>query len=324
MPNVLVIGGCGYIGSHCVHKLKHLGYEVSVLDSLVRGRREFIPKNVLLYVGDYSDLALMQAILSDNTIETVIHCGAWTDVRESIRDPIMYFINNLAGSTFLAKAMSHGHVKQMIYLSTAAIYGEVETGLAEESQVPNPINPDGATHLGVEQLLASMVAAERWSVVIFRISNVVGRMEHGGEKISAPKDTLFSVLTNIISGQQTRCEIHGCDKPTFDGTAVRDYVHVDDVANAIVSVLSHMPPAGRQVIYNLASGRGDSVCDVIRCFEKIFGKEIPFVESKGFFGEIARSVLQPRKAQDELHWERRFNSLESLVNDIYGAYTMNL
>ncbi|MDR2420357.1 MAG: NAD-dependent epimerase/dehydratase family protein [Puniceicoccales bacterium] len=323
MSNVLVIGGCGYIGSHCVHKLKHLGYEVSVLDSLVRGRREFIPENIPLYVGDYSNLALVQAILSDNAIETVIHCGAWTDVRESIREPMMYFINNLVGTTFLVKAMSHCHVKQIIYLSTAAVYGEVETGLAEESQVPNPVNPDGATHLGVEHLLASMVAAERWSVVIFRISNVVGRTKHKGEEILPSKDTLFSVLANVISGRQTHCEIFGCDRPTFDGSAVRDYVHVDDVANAIVSVLSHMPPAGCQVIYNLASGRGDSVHDVIRCFENFFGKEIPFVESKSFLGEVARSVLQPRKAQDELHWERRFNSLESLVNDVGETCTMN-
>jgi UDP-glucose 4-epimerase len=199
----------------------------------------------------------------------------------------------------------------------------VETGLAEESQVPNPINPDGATHLGVEHLLTSMVAAERWSVAIFRISNVVGWTKYEREKIRASKDTLFSVLLDIVMGKREHCEIFGCDKPTFDGTAVRDYVHVDDVANAIVSVLPHMPAAGSQIIYNLASGRGDSVRDVIRCFENVSEKKIPFVESKGFLGEIARSVLQARRAQAELHWERRFNSLESLVSDVCGTRTMN-
>ncbi|MDR0444680.1 MAG: NAD-dependent epimerase/dehydratase family protein, partial [Puniceicoccales bacterium] len=321
MPNVLVIGGCGYIGSHCVHKLKHLGYEVSVLDSLVRGRREFIPENIPLYVGDYSNLVLMQAILSDNAIETVIHCGAWTDVRESIREPMMYFINNLAGTMFLVQAMGHCHVKQMIYLSTGAIYGEVETGLAEESRVPEPINPDGTTHLGVEHLLASMVETERWSVVIFRISNVVGCLEPRGEKILAPKDTLFSILADILLGKREHCEIFGCDKSTFDGTAIRDYVHIRDATDAICSVLSHMPSTGMQEIYNIASGRGDSIRDVMRCFEKISGEKISIIESVSQSGEIARSVLQPRKIQEELHWERRFNDLESLVKDACGMCT---
>jgi UDP-glucose 4-epimerase len=311
------------MGSHCARKLKHLGYEVSVLDSLIRGQRKAIPENIPLYVGDYSNLALMQAILSDNAIETVIHCGAWTDVRESICEPMMYCINNLIGSVFLAKAMSHCHVKQMIYLSTAAVYGEVETGLAEESQVPNPINPDGTTHLGVEHLLASMVAVERWNVVMFRISNVVGYSPHAPAS-SQKEDTLFSVLADVVVGKRAHCKIFGCDKSTFDGTAVRDYVHVDDVANAIVSVLSHMPAAGNQVIYNLASGRGDSVRDVMRCFENVSEKKIPFEESKGQSGEIVRSVLQARKAQAELRWERKFNSLESLVRDVCEARTMNL
>jgi UDP-glucose 4-epimerase len=287
---------------------------VYVLDSLIHGSRESIPKQASLYVGDYSNIALVNQILSDHLIECVIHCGAWTDARESVRESIMYFINNLAGTMFLVQAMCHCHVKQMIYLSTGAIYGEIEAGLAEESQRLEPINPDGTTHLGVEHLLTSITESARWSVVVFRLSNVVGQTFH---EISFPQKsgTLFSALTDVILGKREHCEIFGCDKSTFDGTAIRDYVHVQDVSNVICSVLSHMPLAGVKEVYNVASGRGDSVRDVVRCFENISGKKIPIVESMSQSGEIARSVLQPRKIQDGLHWVRRFNDLESLVKD---------
>ncbi|MDR3143475.1 MAG: UDP-glucose 4-epimerase GalE [Puniceicoccales bacterium] len=314
MPNVLVTGGCGYIGSGLVHRLKRLSYGVSVLDSLVHGDRGAIPEDVPLYVGDYGHLALMEQILSEQVVDCVLHCGAWTDVRESLAWPMMYFVNNLAGTMFLLQAMVHKHVKQIIYLSTASVYGEVESGLADESQVPNPINPDGMTHLGVEQLLAALAESERWSVVILRPSNVVGRAS-SGESISLKKDNLFSILGEVVNGERESCEVFGNDRPTFDGTAVRDYVHVEDVIHAFISALSSMPAMGTRGSYNLASGRGYSVREVIRSFERIFGKRIPVVESDAHPGEIARSVLDPRKAQRELHWERRFDDLKTLVRD---------
>jgi len=316
MPNVLITGGGGYIGSALVRRLGELGYEVSVLDSLVRGDREAIPKEVPLYVGDYSNLALVESVLTRHSVECVLHCGAWTDVRESLAEPLMYFINNLAGTMFLAQAMARCRVKQIVCLSTAAVYGEVESGLADEEQVPNPTHPDGRTHRGVEQLLASMAETERWSVVLLRIANVVGRVPGGA---FYKKNNLFSVLEDVVAGRREHCELFGSGWPTFDGTAVRDYVHVGDVAEAVVAALSRMPPMGEKAIYNVASGRGDSVRDVVRCFEKISGKEIHVVESAAHPGEIARSVLEPRKARRELHWERRFDDLESLVRDVVGV-----
>ncbi|MDR2377621.1 MAG: NAD-dependent epimerase/dehydratase family protein [Puniceicoccales bacterium] len=315
MPNVLVTGGCGYVGSGVIHRLKRLGYGVSVLDSLVCGDKRTIPEDVPLYVGDYSNLALVEQILSKQVVDCVLHCGAWTDVRESLVEPMRYFINNLAGTMFLLQAMVHCHVKQIVYLSTASVYGEVESGLANELQVPNPINPDGMTHLGVEQLLASLAESERWSVVILRPSNVVGRVSPGGSTFWK-KNTLFSVLGEVVGGERESCEVFGCDRPTFDGTAVRDYVHGEDVVRALVSALSSLPAMGTGVTYNLASGRGNSVLEVIRGFEKVSGKSIPVVESAAHPGEIARSVLEPRKAQRELHWGRRFDDLESLIRDV--------
>jgi UDP-glucose 4-epimerase len=207
-------------------------------------------------------------------------------------------------------------VKQIVYLSTASVYGEVGYGLVDESCVPNPVHPDGMTHLGAEQLLASMVAAERWSVVILRLANVVGLPSAGGTFFK--KTTLFSTLADVIAGGREQLEIFGVDWPTFDGTAVRDYVQLGDAVRAIVMALAKMPPMGEKTIYNIASGRGDSVRDVVRCFEKVSGKKIPVVELSARPGEIARSVIEPRKIQRELGWERRVNDLESLVRETCG------
>jgi UDP-glucose 4-epimerase len=312
--NVLVVGGAGYIGSHCVRQLIAAGHRPVVLDNLVYGHRGAVDSKVKFYDANLGDEAAVGRILRDEKIDVVMHFAAYCYVGESVTDPLKYYFNNVVATIHLLHAMLDAGVKKFVFSSTCATYGVPASLPIVETLPQAPINPYGQTKLDVENALKALAHATGLSFAAFRYFNAAGASEDGviGEDHN-PETHLIPLAIDAAVGKRPNLQLFGTDYPTPDGTCLRDYVHVDDLSRAHIAVFEKLAKPGAALFYNLGTGRPSSNREVIRAVEKITGKTIKVIESPRRPGDPPALFADSTKAQRELGWKIKFPDIDSIV-----------
>ncbi|MGJ5630895.1 UDP-glucose 4-epimerase GalE [Nostoc sp. CALU 1950] len=315
-PTILVTGGAGYIGSHTVLALKQAGYNVVILDNLVYGHRELVEKvlEVELIVGDTGDRALLDDIFKTHDISAVMHFSAYAYVGESVTDPAKYYRNNVLGTFSLLEAMLAASVKKFVFSSTCATYGVPEFVPIPETHPQNPINPYGATKLMVERILSDFDVAYGFQSVRFRYFNAAGANPNGllGEDHN-PETHLIPLVLMTALGKRESISIFGTDYPTPDGTCIRDYIHVNDLADAHILGLEYLLKGGDSEVFNLGNGSGFSVREVIAAAEEVTGISIPVEERDRRPGDPPILIGTSEKARTILGWKPQYPSIQDIV-----------
>ncbi len=313
--NVLVVGGAGYIGSHCVRQLLAQGHHPVVVDNLVYGHRAAVAKRVPFYEADLGDTKAMRAILKKRRIEMVMHFAAYCYVGESVTSPLKYYKNNFAAPLNLLEAMLAEGVKKFVLSSTCATYGIPEKMPLAEDAPQRPINPYGESKLDLENALKSLARAEGLSFAALRYFNAAGAAADGaiGEDHD-PETHLIPLVIGQAMGKLPHVQIFGTDYPTPDGTCLRDYVHVDDLARAHILVFDKLKKPGTQLYYNLGTGTPNSVREVVAAVEKVSGKKVKVKLAPRRAGDPPALYADNRKALRELGWKIEYDSIESIVD----------
>ncbi len=316
--SVLVVGGAGYIGSHMVKELLNEGHDVIVLDNLSRGHRELLPGGKLVE-GDLGDSALLHQIFTQHSIDAVMHFAAFSLVGESVEHPLLYYRNNLARTVELVDSMVQHGVNRFIFSSTAAVYGEPLKTPISENHPCIPTNPYGATKLAVERMLEDSAAAHDLRFVSLRYFNAAGADAGGkiGER-HQPESHLIPLVLQVATGERKEIRIYGSDYPTPDGTCVRDYVHVSDLARAHLLALEALMVGGASAVYNLGNSRGYSVRDVIDVARQVTGTSIPTVVAPRRAGDPAVLIADSSKIRGELRWQPHYESLEAIIQTAWA------
>ena len=318
MKTILVAGGAGYIGSHMVALLVKRGYEVVVADNLRTGHWQAVKGARKMYVGDLRDGAFLHQIFTENKIDGVINFAAFSLVGESVTNPLKYYGNNVEGAVSLLSAMQAHGVDKMVFSSTAAAYGEPEKQPIEEGDRTEPTNPYGATKLAIENMLKWCDCAYNIRYVALRYFNAAGSdTEAGIGEDHNPESHLIPLVMKTALGQRDHIGIFGEDYPTPDGTCVRDYIHVVDLARGHVCAIKKLETNCGLFICNLGTGKGYSVLDVIHAFSKACGKEIPYVIDPRRPGDIAECYADPTKAKNELGWVAEYG-IEEMCADSWN------
>ncbi len=310
---ILVVGGAGYIGSHMVRRLMKSNYQVIILDNLSTGNKKLIQGNQWVQ-GSLGETGLMDQLFREHTFEAVMHFAAFSQVGESMSKPLKYYRNNLSETMVLLDAMIHHDVKRFIFSSTAAVYGEpVEVPIPEEHPL-TPTNPYGNTKLAVERMLADCDSAYGLKYAALRYFNAAGA-DPAGEigEMHDPETHLIPIVLKAASGEIDHIRIYGTDYPTQDGTCIRDYVHVNDLAEAHLLALNALIEGGKSDVYNLGSSNGFSVKEVIQIAEKVTGNKIPVVEASRRAGDPAVLIAGSEKIKRNLGWKPQYKDLESIV-----------
>jgi len=312
--NVLVVGGAGYIGSHCVRQLVAAGHNPVVVDNLVFGHRAAVAPDVPFYPANLGNEKEMGKILRKEKIEVVMHFAAYAYVGESVTDPLKYYFNNVAATLHLLRCMLGSGVKKFVFSSTCATYGIPDRMPLVETMPQAPINPYGQTKLDVENALKAMAQAYGLSFAAFRYFNAAGAAEDGtiGEHHD-PETHLIPLAIDAATGARPPLQVFGTDYPTPDGTCLRDYVHVDDLSRAHIAVFDKLATPGTALFYNLGTGTPTSVLEVIRAVEKVTGKKVPYVTAPRRAGDPPALYADSTKAQAELAWKIKFASIEPIV-----------
>jgi UDP-glucose 4-epimerase len=310
---ILVTGGAGYIGSHVVRQLGEAGEDVVSLDNLSTGFREAVTAGELI-VGDTGDAALLERIFSEHDIDTVMHFAAHTIVPESVADPLKYYRNNTASSrTLLEAAQKHG-VKHVVFSSTAAVYGIPEGGRAAEDTPTAPINPYGTSKLMTEWMLRDLAIAGGPSYVALRYFNVAGCSPSGVIGQSTPKATLLvKVACEAATGRRPGVSIFGTDYPTPDGTGLRDYIHVEDLATAHLDALAYLRKGGDSTTLNCGYGHGYSVREVLDAVERVNGAPLRITEEARRAGDPPELVAACDRIHAMLGWQPQYDDLDTIV-----------
>ena len=322
--NVLVVGGAGYIGSHCVRQLLAAGHRPVVLDNLVFGHRGAIAAGVPLYTADLGDEAAAGEILKREQIEAVMHFAAFAYVGESVNDPLKYYFNNVVATLSLLRVMLKHGVKKFVFSSTCATYG-VPTAMPIVETMPQaPINPYGQTKLDIENALKALAHAHGLSFAAFRYFNAAGAAEDGsiGED-HVPESHLIPLAIESAVGRRPALQVFGTDYPTPDGTCLRDYVHVDDLSRAHIAVFAKLEQPGTALFYNLGTGRPTSVLEVIRAVEKVTGLKVPYILAPRRAGDPPALYADSAKAVRELGWAIKFNQIEAIVETAWKWHRAN-
>lgn len=314
MGKILVTGGAGYIGAHTVKQLKKEGFDVLVLDNLVYGHREFVT-GVEFVEADLADTQMLSSLFSAHSIEAVIHFAAYAYVGESVSDPAKYYQNNVSSTLNLLRTMLASGVKRIIFSSTCATYGTPDQVPITEDHPQVPINPYGASKLMVERILRDFDFAYGFRSVVFRYFNAAGADPAGdiGEW-HAPETHLVPLVLDVAAGQRELVHVFGTDYDTPDGTCIRDYIHVSDLANAHVLGLRYLLGANGSVALNLGNGRGFSVREVIESAEQVTGKPIRWSASPRRSGDPPILVGSAARARKVLGWKPEFDSLELILS----------
>jgi UDP-glucose-4-epimerase GalE len=315
--NILVTGGAGYIGSHTVRLLLARGHDVTVFDSLVYGHRAAVPADRLV-VGDLADVAAVEQVLALKRIEAVIHFAAFAYVGESVTDPAKYYRNNLVASLELLDSCRRAGVGRFVFSSTCATYGLPTAVPITEAEKQDPINPYGNTKLAFERALADYAAAYPFGYCALRYFNAAGAAPDGsiGEDHD-PETHLIPLVFHAATGKRSDVQIFGTDYPTPDGTCVRDYIHVDDLAEAHVLALDKLGP-GVGLKYNVGTGRGYSVREVIRTAEEVSGMRVPVREGPRRAGDPAVLVANADKIRTELGWSPKYPELRRIMETAWN------
>lgn len=313
---ILVTGGAGYIGSHAVFALQQMGYSVVVLDNLVYGHRDLVDRvlKVPLVVGSTLDRALLDSLFDRYDIGAVMHFAAYTYVGESVTDPSKYYESNVVGTLTLLDAMVAAGVKSFVFSSTCATYGMPQALPITEDHPQQPINPYGRTKLMVEQILADYDQAYDLRSVRFRYFNAAGAHPNGllGEDHN-PESHLIPLVLQTALGLREAITLYGTDYPTDDGTCIRDYIHVCDLADAHILGLEYLLQGGDSAVFNLGNGQGFSVREVIEAAQWVVGKPIPVVESARRAGDASVLVGSSQKARDILGWTPQYGDIDTIL-----------
>ena len=328
MSKVLVTGGAGYIGSHTCVELLNAGHEVVVLDNLSNSSPESLnrvqqltAKSLDFVEGDILDPAILDQVFQAHQIDAVIHFAGLKAVGESQQVPLKYFENNIAGSISLVKAMERAQVFNLVFSSSATVYDEANVSpLNEEMPTGMPSNNYGYTKLIVEQLLQKLAQADaRWSIALLRYFNPVGAHKSGqiGEDPQGIPNNLMPYVTQVAVGRREKLSIFGNDYDTVDGTGVRDYIHVVDLANAHLCALENRLDAQGCRAWNIGTGNGCSVLEIKNTFEQVNGIEIPFEFAPRRAGDVAASFADNTRAVAELGWTPKF-ALEDMLADSWN------
>ena len=311
---ILVLGGAGYIGSHTALELVKAGNEVVIADNLVTGYRKAIPEGAKFYEGDLRDSDFLDNLFHQEKIDAVIHFAAYSLVGESVTNPLKYYDNNLYGTKVLLEAMVKNNVGKIVFSSTAATYGEPENIPILESDRTCPTNPYGETKLAMEKMFKWTAEAHGLRYVSLRYFNACGADESGtiGEAHN-PESHLIPLILQVPNGKRETISIYGTDYDTPDGTCIRDYIHVTDLAQAHILAVQYLNNGGESDIFNLGNGVGYSVREVIETARKVTGHPIPATESSRRAGDPARLVASSEKAKKILGWKPVHDSLEEII-----------
>jgi UDP-glucose 4-epimerase len=313
MSCVLVTGGAGYIGSHVVHAFLDAGHDVVVIDDLSTGVRANLPGNVPLYEGSVADRGLVARIVEDRRPSGVLHFAGSVVVPESVVDPAKYYRNNTCASLELADVLIAHGVRHIVFSSTAAVYGIPERIPVPETAPLRPINPYGWSKLFVERLLTDLASAHSASVGILRYFNVAGADPLGRTGQSTPQAThLIKVACQVAAGERASMSVFGTDYDTPDGTCIRDYIHVTDLARAHVAVYEHMRRVNESVLFNCGIGRGHSVLEVIRAVERASGKPLAYKLDARRAGDPPALIADPSALLSSLSWRPEYG-LDDMV-----------
>ena len=316
--NLLITGGAGYIGSHVARQLSEQGDSVTVFDNLSTGSREALLYSEKLIHADLADEKALTEAVSNGRFDAVLHFAASIVVPESVSDPLKYYSNNTANTLRLIKACVDYGIEKFIFSSTAAVYGMPSSGYADETAPPAPMNPYGASKLMSEQILRDTSLAHGLKYVVLRYFNVAGAdpLLRMGQR--TPNAThLIKVCCQAALGLRDRVEIFGVDYPTKDGTGVRDYIHVEDLASAHLAALSYLNDGGESSIFNVGYGEGSTVREVIEMVKKVSGVDFKVVESPRRPGDPAMLVASNEKIKNTGRWEPRYNNLEKITTDAW-------
>jgi UDP-glucose 4-epimerase len=311
---ILVTGGAGYIGSHMVLELLDGGETVVVLDNLTTGFRWAIPDGVPLVIGDCGDQDLVRTLIRQHNITAIIHFAGSIVVPDSVSDPLGYYSNNTVKSRALIEAAVQGGVKQFIFSSTAAVYGMTGDAPIDEETALKPMSPYGSSKLMTEIMLADSARAYDFRYVALRYFNVAGADPQGRTGQSTPRAThLIKVTCETALGQRPRMEVFGTDYPTVDGTCVRDYIHVKDLARAHMSALAHLKAGGKSDVFNCGYGKGYSVLQVIEAVKRTSNHDFEVKMSPRRPGDPAAVVALPTKIMRDLGWKPEHANLDQIV-----------
>src|SRR5256712_6144268 len=313
MKKILVTGGAGYVGSHAVKQLQRQGCPCLVLDNLVYGHNEFV-RGADLIVGDSGNTELLETIFSQNDIEAVMHFAAYAYVGESVTDPAKYYRNNVGCTLNLLQAIVKAGTNKLIFSSTCATYGNPLKIPITEEHPQNPINPYGATKLMVERMLRDFDQAYGLKSIVFRYFNAAGADPEGeiGEW-HEPETHLIPLVLDAAAGKREAVEVYGTDYETPDGTCIRDYIHVTDIAQAHALGLKELLSGKSSQVFNLGNGNGFSVREVIRTAERVTGRKVNVVETSRRAGDPPALVGSSTKACSVLDWKPQFPSLDSIL-----------
>ena len=315
---LLVLGGAGYIGSHTATELLNNGHEVVIADNLVTGYREAVPEKATFYQGDLRDKDFLVDLLTKEKVDAVIHFAAFSLVGESVTNPLKYYENNLYGTKVLLDAMIETGVDKIVFSSTAATYGEPENIPILESDRTCPTNPYGETKLAMEKMISWAAKAHGLHFVSLRYFNACGAHKSGkiGEAHN-PESHLIPLVLQVPNGKREFVSIYGNDYDTPDGTCIRDYIHVTDLAKAHILAVEYLMKGGESDIFNLGNGVGYSVKEVIETARKVTGHPIPAKEEARRAGDPARLVASGEKARKILGWEPEIKDLADIISSAW-------
>jgi UDP-glucose 4-epimerase len=324
---LLVTGGAGYIGSHTVLLLIQSGFEVIVLDNLCNSSEASISRvskitgtNPIFINGDVRDSDLLNKLFAKYRIHSVLHFAGLKAVEESVSQPLLYYDNNVSGSCVLFKSMAEAGIFNLIFSSSATVYGDsAQMPILETCSVDKPTNPYGLSKLMIEDILRDLAFSDpRWHVAILRYFNPVGAHESGliGEDPQGIPNNLLPYIAKVASAKLPHLIVYGNDYPTIDGTGVRDYIHVMDLAKGHLSALRAFQLGSGTNVWNLGTGRGYSVLEIVKAFEIASGRHIPYVIAPRRVGDIATCYADPSKAQKQLGW-RALRGLSEMMRDTW-------
>jgi len=332
VKSILVTGGTGFIGSHTVLELLSNQYKVVVMDNLSNSKRESLNrveklsgKKVTFYQCDLLDKSSLSKIFSENSFIGVIHFAGLKAVGESVEKPLKYYQNNITGTLILCEVMKEHGVKNLVFSSSATVYGNPDQSPLKESSALSAVNPYGQTKLTIEYILKDLYNADNgWNIALLRYFNPVGAHKSGeiGEDPNGIPNNLMPYITQVAVGKLEKLRVFGGDYPTPDGTGIRDYIHVVDLANGHLKALEKLNVNPGLVVYNLGTGKGSSVLDVVRAFEHANGLKIPYEITGRRPGDAAICYADVTKAAKELNWTTKYN-LEKMCRDAWNWQTKN-
>lgn len=332
MKNILVTGGAGYIGSHTCVELLNAGYGVIVMDNYSNSKpealqrvKEITKKDLKFYKVDLLDKAGLEKIFSENKIDAVIHFAGLKAVGESVSIPLRYYQNNIAGTLILCEVMQKYNVKNMVFSSSATVYGDPASVPITENFPLSATNPYGRTKLFIEDILRDLYVSDKeWSVALLRYFNPIGAHESGriGEDPNEIPNNLMPYITQVAVGKLKELGVFGSDYPTVDGSGVRDYIHVVDLAIGHIKAVEKVLNSKGTIAYNLGTGKGESVLEVVKAFENATGKKVPYVIKARRPGDVAASYADASKAEKELGWKAT-RGIEDMCKDSWRWQSNN-